>query len=38
MEERNINYTYMTNLGGGINYKQLTKFDEWYMGDFNSAY
>jgi len=38
MEERNINYTYMTNLWGVINYKQLTNFDEWYMGDFNSAY
>ena len=31
MEERNIQYTYMTNLWGNINYKQLNNFDEWYM-------
>ena len=38
MEERNIQYTYMTNLWGNINYKQLNNFDEWYMGDFGAAY
>ena len=35
---RNINYTYMTNLWGNINYKQVTNFDEWFMGDFNTSY
>ena len=38
MENRNIDYTYMTNLWGNINYKQINNFDEWYMGDFGSAY
>lgn len=35
---RNLNYTYMTNQWGNINYKQVTNFDEWFMGDFGSAY
>ena len=30
MAERNLNYTYMTNLWGNINYKQINNFDEWY--------
>ena len=38
MADRNINYTYMTNLWGNINYKQINNFNEWYMGDFGSAY
>ena len=35
---RNLNYTYMTNLWGNINYKQINNFDEWFMGDFGTAY
>ena len=38
MEKRNLNYSYMTNLWGNINYKQINNFDEWYMGDFGNAY
>ena len=37
-EERNINYSYQTNLWGNINYKQLTNFNEWFMGDFDDSY
>ncbi len=35
---RNINYTYMTNMWGFINYKQVNNFDEWFNGDFGSGY
>ena len=38
MENRNLNYSYQTNLWGDIRYKKINNFDEWYMGDFNSAY
>ena len=38
MTERNLNYTYMTNLWGNINYKQINNFDEWYMYDLEKGY
>lgn len=35
---RNLNYSYMTNQWGFINYKQVNNFDEWFMGDFGGDY
>ena len=36
--ERNINYSYMMNQWGNINFKKVTNFNEWFMGDFDDSY
>lgn len=35
---RNINYSYMTNQWGTINYKEIRNFDEWFLGSFGNDY